>query len=44
VLLKIVPKAGHESTQEKIDQIELVEKFDAAYGTIFRASKCLKKK
>jgi hypothetical protein len=48
VILKIVPKAGNECTLEKVHQLEQKkeksgQKFDAAFGTIFRISKCFQR-
>jgi hypothetical protein len=42
VILKFVPKAGHESTLENFNQDceeETEQKFDMTYGTIFGISK-----
>jgi hypothetical protein len=45
VILKIVPKAGYhckKSTNESKGKPE--QKFDSAYGTIFRISKCFQRR
>jgi hypothetical protein len=42
VILKIIPKAGYECSLEKFtngSKEKPEEKFDAAFGTIFRISK-----
>jgi hypothetical protein len=47
LILKIVPKAGHEYTPEKVDyerEGKPEKKFDAAFGgTIFRISICFQR-
>jgi hypothetical protein len=46
VILKFAPKASHGCTLAKVDQESQgkAEQFDAAFGTIFRTSKCCQSK
>jgi hypothetical protein len=46
VILKIVPKAGYECTLEEStneSKGKPVQKFDAAFGTTFKISKCFQR-